>query len=107
DPGMEQCMERIQGGVMNTIKIAGLQFSGSADKQVNIARAAELIRQAAAEGAAIACLPELFNTMYFCLWERPDYFDLAEPIPGPTTERISALARELRIIVVCPIFEVT
>jgi N-carbamoylputrescine amidase len=63
------------------------------------------VREAAARGARIACLPELFNTMYFCVETRPEYFDWAEPVPGPTTERMGALARELSIVLIAPVFE--
>jgi beta-ureidopropionase len=89
------------------VRIAGVQFSGRANKDANIERASALIERAAADGARIVCLPELFNTMYFCLWEKREYFDFAEPIPGPTTERIASLARKLEIAIVCPIFERT
>src|SRR5262249_24310678 len=59
----------------------------------------------AARGAKIACLPELFNTMYFCVETKPEYFEWAEPVPGPTTEHTGALARELGIVVIAPVFE--
>ena len=49
-----------------------------------------MVRAAAARGARIACLPELFNTMCFCVETRPEYFDWADPVPGPTTERMAA-----------------
>ncbi len=64
-----------------------------------------MLREAASRGAHVACLPELFRTQYFCQAEDPSRFDLAEPIPGPTTERLSAVAREARMVVVGSIFE--
>jgi N-carbamoylputrescine amidase len=63
------------------------------------------IRQAASRGAQIVCLPELFRSLYFCQTEDHANFDLAEPIPGPTTEALSAVARELQIAIVGSIFE--
>lgn len=87
------------------LKIAGVQFIGQADKEANIATAARLVRQAAAQGARMVCLPELFSTMYFCVEMRKDYFDWAETIPGPTIERMGELARETGIVLIAPIFE--
>src|SRR5258708_4913496 len=86
-------------------RIARGQVIGNADKATNVETAAGLVRQAAARGAKIACLPELFNTMYFCVETRPEYFDWAEPVPGPTTDRMGALARELGIVLITPVFE--
>ena len=68
--------------------------SGHVDKEVNVRTAIRLVREAAGRGAKIVCLPELFNTMYFCVERRREYFDWAEPIPGPTIERMAAVARE-------------
>src|SRR5258708_25257034 len=87
------------------VRIAGVQFVGHADKAVNIETAERMVRQAAARGAKIACLPELFNTMYFCVETKPEYFDWAEPVPGPTTDRMGALAPELGIVLIAPVFE--
>ena len=87
------------------LRIAGVQFVGHADKATNIDIAERLVRQAAARGARIACLPELFSTMYFCVETRPEHFDWAEPVPGPTTDRMGTLARELGIALIAPVFE--
>ena len=87
--------------------IAGAQFSGNVDKAANIRTASRLVRRAAEAGAKIVCLPELFNTMYFCVERRPEYFDWAEPIPGPTTDTMAALARETGTVLICPVFERT
>ena len=87
------------------VRIAGVQFIGHVDRTANVASAERLVREAAARGAKIACLPELFNTMYFCVETKPEYFEWAEPVPGPTTERMGALARELGIVVIAPVFE--
>lgn len=63
------------------------------------------IREAAARGAQIICLKELFNAPYFCKALRQQYFDFAEPIPGPTTEALRAVAAELQVVLVVPIYE--
>jgi beta-ureidopropionase len=87
------------------VKIAGIQFSGHVDKEVNVQTAIRLVRDAAGRGAQIICLPELFSTMYFCVETRREYFDWAEPIPGPTIERMGQVARETGTVLICPIFE--
>lgn len=87
------------------VRIAGAQFVGHADREINVRTAERMVRQAAGRGAQIVCLPELFNTMYFCVETRREYFDWAEPIPGPTTERMAALARETGTVIIAPVFE--
>jgi N-carbamoylputrescine amidase len=68
-------------------------------------RAEELLREAKKQGVQVACLPELFRSYYFCQSENHDYFDLAEPLPGETTKRISAWAKELEMVIVASLFE--
>jgi|TARA_B100000686_G_scaffold350125_1_gene445218 N-carbamoylputrescine amidase len=75
------------------------------DVSANIEAAETAIRKAAKQGAQIICLPELFATKYFCQTEDPAHFDVAEQIPGPTTRRFSALAREIGVVLVVPVFE--
>jgi beta-ureidopropionase len=87
------------------VKIAGVQFVGHVDREVNVTTAIRLVRQAAGQGARIVCLPELFSTMYFCVETRREYFDWAEPIPGPTIDRMAAVARETGIVLIAPVFE--
>jgi N-carbamoylputrescine amidase len=77
----------------------------SADLAENLAKAEWRIREAAGRGAQIVCVPELFRSQYFCREEDAACFDLAEPVPGPTTESFSALARELEIAIVGSVFE--
>jgi len=86
-------------------KIAALQFSCTDNPAENLARAEELARQAAAEGANLICMPELFQTRYFCQTESVDLFDLAEPVPGPTSEHFEKLAAELGVSFVLSLFE--
>ena len=82
-----------------------VQISATADPEKNLQRAMEHVRNAAKSGAQIVCLPELFQTQYFCQREDPALFDLAEPIPGPLTAKLSALAKELGIVLVASLFE--
>jgi N-carbamoylputrescine amidase len=81
-----------------------IQDHATDDEQANVARAVELIRQAAAQGAQIICLKELFNTPYFAKSTRVEHFDLAQPVPGPLTDTFQALAKELAVVIVVPIF---
>src|ERR1700693_2492770 len=71
----------------------------------NVERAVEHVREAAHRGAQVICLPELFRSQYFCQREDPALFDLAEDIPGPTTEAICGAARENHAAVIAPVFE--
>jgi N-carbamoylputrescine amidase len=82
-----------------------IQDHSTADVAANIARTEKHIRDAAARGAQIICLKELFNAPYFCKAQREDRFDLAEPIPGPTTTRMQAIAKELAVVLIVPLFE--
>jgi len=82
-----------------------LQMSASSDPDKNLQRAIDKIHQAAARGAQVVCLPELFQTQYFCQREDSALFDLAEPVPGPTTDKLSVLARQLRIVLIASVFE--
>jgi N-carbamoylputrescine amidase len=82
-----------------------VQMRCQADPDANLARAEALVRQAAQAGAQLVCLPELFRTPYFCQKEDPARFDLAEPIPGPTSQRLAELARETQTVIVGSVFE--
>ena len=82
-----------------------VQMSAGPDPDKNLERAIERLQQASAKGAQIVCLPELFRTQYFCQREDAALFDLAEPIPGPTTARLAETAKQLRIVVVGSLFE--
>src|SRR6266853_5703325 len=77
-----------------------VQMSATPDPDKNLQRAIDRLHQAAAKGAQIVCLPELFQTQYFCQREDPALFDLAEPIPGPATTRLAEVAKQLKIVLV-------
>ncbi|MGH9624808.1 MAG: nitrilase-related carbon-nitrogen hydrolase, partial [Bryobacteraceae bacterium] len=80
-------------------------MSCSTDPDANLRKAIERIRSAATQGAEIVCLQELFRSQYFCREENAALFDLAEPIPGPTTETLGSLAKELQVSIVASLFE--
>ncbi|CAN5449051.1 carbon-nitrogen hydrolase [soil metagenome] len=82
-----------------------IQTSAGADKNENVERTEDLIRRAASDGANVICLQELFNTTYFCASVDQSNFNLAESIPGPTTERLATLASELSVVLLVPMFE--
>ncbi len=71
----------------------------------NLAKVQEKIREAAAKGAQIVCLQELFRSLYFCDVEDYENFKLAEPIPGPSTEALGTLAKELNVVIIASLFE--
>src|SRR5436305_9868063 len=80
-------------------------MSCSTDSEANLQKAIRGIREAAADGAQIVCLPELFRSQYFCREENAELFNLAEPIPGPSTAALGKIARELGIVIVASLFE--
>ena len=86
-------------------KIGLIQMACGPDPDQNLARALERLREAGSKGAKVICLPELFRTQYFCQREDPSLFDLAEPIPGPTTQAIAETARTTKAVVIASIFE--
>ena len=86
-------------------RVGLVQMSATPDPEKNLQRAIDRLHQAQAKGAQIVCLPELFQTQYFCQREDAALFDLAEPIPGPTTARLSEVAKQLRIVLIASLFE--
>ncbi|QDV22191.1 carbon-nitrogen hydrolase [Aureliella helgolandensis] len=87
------------------VNLALVQMTCSTDKRANVDKAVERIAQAAAEGAHIVCLQEVFNTQYPCQSEDHANFDLAEEIPGPTSRRLEQAAKQHGVVVTCSIFE--
>jgi N-carbamoylputrescine amidase len=86
-------------------RIGLVQMSATPDPDKNLQRAIDRLQQAAAKGAQIVCLPELFQTQYFCQREDAALFDLAEPIPGPATTRLTEAAKQLGIVLIASLFE--
>ncbi len=90
---------------MKELKVGVLQQHNTSDIADNKRRLAEGVRALAADGAQLVVLQELHNSLYFCQVEDVDNFDLAEPIPGPSTEYFGQLARELGVVIVTSLFE--
>lgn len=89
----------------STLRVGLVQQACTDDREANLAAAEEGVRRAASEGARLVLLQELHNGPYPCQAEDPARFDEAETVPGPTTERLGALARELGVVVVASVFE--
>lgn len=87
------------------VSLGLVQMRCGDDPAENLSRALERIRDAAAGGANVICLPELFRSRYFCQTEDHAHFELAEPVPGPTTERLGEVAAELNVVIVASLFE--
>lgn len=85
--------------------IGVIQMSCTPEPDENLEQAIAHVREAAKQGAQLICLPELFQTQYFCQREDHSLFDLAEAIPGPTTKRLGEVARELKITLIASLFE--
>src|ERR1700741_4409289 len=86
-------------------RVGLVQMACAVDPNENLAKAEWKIREAAGRGAQIVCLQELFRSQYFCREEKHELFALAESIPGPSTDTLGRLARELRIVIVASLFE--
>jgi N-carbamoylputrescine amidase len=91
--------------VSEKFQLGLLQMSASPDPDRNFQHAMDQVHEAARKGAQIVCLPELFQTQYFCQREDAALFDLAEPIPGPATAKLSEVAKELRVVLIASLFE--
>src|SRR5580693_7868542 len=88
-----------------TFTIAAVQMRIANDREANLAKAEAAIAEAAKRGSQVVCLPELFTGYYFCQKEDVALFDLAEPIPGPSSERLGAAAKKNGVVVVGSLFE--
>ena len=89
----------------NTLSVALIQERNHGDAAANLAVIEQRVAEAAAAGARLVLLQELHNGSYFCQHECVDEFDLAEPIPGPSTDRLSALAKQHGVVLVSSLFE--
>ena len=90
---------------MSNVKVGLVQMSCAESKQQNLEKAIREIRNAAENGAQIVCLQELFTSLYFCDVEDYDNFQLAEAIPGQTTDVLSTLSKELNVVIIASLFE--
>src|SRR5207245_10400497 len=87
------------------VTVGLVQMRCDPEPEANLDKAVTRIQQAAAGGAQIICLQELFRSLYFCQREDPQLFDLAEPIPGPSSEQLSRVARQPGTVIVASLFE--
>jgi N-carbamoylputrescine amidase len=92
-------------GTKAPFRVGLVQMRCTPDPAENLERAVARVREAAHRGAQVVCLPELFRSQYFCQREDVALFDLAEPIPGPSTERLAPLAKELSVVIIASLFE--
>ena len=88
-----------------TVKAALLQTDWAGTKEAMVDKHEEAAREAAAQGAQVICFQELFYGPYFCQVQDPQFYEYAESVPGPTTERFQALAAELGMVMVLPMYE--
>jgi len=86
-------------------RIGAVQMTCGTDTEANLGKAAEKVAEAAQKGAQVVCLQELFRSQYFCREEDTRLFDLAETIPGPSTERLSLVAKKCGVVIVASLFE--
>ena len=94
----------MQSSSTGKFRVGLVQMSCALDPNENLEKAKWRIREAAAGGAQIVCLQELFHSQYFCREENAALFALAESIPGPTTETLGDIARELEIVIIASLF---
>ncbi|NTV48181.1 MAG: carbon-nitrogen hydrolase [Geobacteraceae bacterium] len=90
---------------MTKLKAALIQQNCTDCREDNLAKTSQMVRQAVTSGAQLVVLQELHTSTYFCQVESPALFDLAEPIPGPSTETLGKLAEELGVVIVASLFE--
>jgi N-carbamoylputrescine amidase len=100
-----QIETRAMNSVFRPFTVGLIQMRCSDNSEDNLCRASALLHAAANQGVQVACLPELFRTRYFCQSEDSTLFELAESIPGPTTEALALVARQTKMVVVGSIFE--
>jgi len=90
---------------MGKVKVGIVQMSCKNNKQANLDKAIDKVKEAAEKGAQIVCLQELFASLYFCDVEDYDNFNLAEAIPGPSTEALGKIAKEKGVVIIASLFE--
>ena len=89
----------------NNLKIALVQMACGDVPKENLGSAVAKVEEASRRGAGVVCLPELFRSRYFCQKEDAALFDLAEPVPGPSTEALGKVAGQLNVVIIVPVFE--
>src|SRR5437868_15390860 len=89
----------------NTVKVGSVQMACAPEPALNMKKALARINEAAKRGAQIVCLQELFRSQYFCQTEDIQLFKLAESIPGPSTDALSKVARQRKVVIVASLFE--
>src|SRR6201995_4232051 len=90
---------------MAKVKVGIVQMSCVKEKDINLQKAIQKIKEAAEKGAQIICLQELFTSLYFCDVEDYENFKLAETIPGPSTDTLNKVAEELKVVIIASLFE--
>jgi N-carbamoylputrescine amidase len=90
---------------MAKVNVGLVQMSCSGNKKENLDKAIAKVKEAAAKGAQIVCLQELFTSLYFCDVEDYDNFKLAEPVPGPSSEALAKIAKDLGVVIIASLFE--
>ncbi len=90
---------------MEAVRIGLIQMRCAEEPERNLDQALAMTEQAAAQGAQVVCLQELFRTPYLCQREDVELFDLAEPVPGPTTRAMGKLAAARKLVIIAPVFE--
>jgi len=90
---------------MAKVNVGIVQMSCTSNKQANLDKAIEKVKEAATKGAQIVCLQELFTSLYFCDEEDYDNFKLAEPVPGPSSDALSKIAKEKGVVIIASLFE--
>ena len=90
---------------MTVVRAALVQTTWTGDRDSMIDKHEEYAREAAAQGAQVICFQELFYGPYFCQVQDSTFYEYAEAVPGPTTERFQALAKELKLVIVLPVYE--
>jgi N-carbamoylputrescine amidase len=96
---------KLEKKVRDKFTVALIQMSCGPEPADNLAKALDRVAEAARKGAHVVCLPELFQTQYFCQREDADLFDLAEPIPGATTAKLAAAAQQNKVVLIASLFE--
>src|SRR5436853_3403549 len=98
-------MESTTNKKSRVVPVGITQMACSDDAEANLARQVRLVEDAAKKGAKIICTQELFRSQYFCQCEDHRFFQLAEPIPGPSTDALSKIARQHDVVVIASLFE--